>query len=277
VTEVKNEVAAAIVRAQVDLERALAGLERLPALDPGMVAFAAHALNNFLTIVSGTTELLLSELADHPDRRVHGWLGGILRATSMMSHISTGLMTNASVAKAPTLTFEQVDLAVLVQRMCAFYQHKADSKQIRITYRASTEQANAWADRVAVAVVVDNLLSNAIKYSPRGKPITVTVRAERGMVVCDVRDEGPGLSVEDQAKLFQRGVRLSSVPTAGEVSTGYGLAVAQDLLRGQGGIIWCESELGRGCTFSFSVPEYRGQEPAGGPSDADGRAASSTA
>ena len=43
----------------------------------------------------------------------------------------------------------------------------------------------------------------------------MTVRAERGMVVCDVRDEGPGLSVEDQAKLFQRGVRLSSVPTAG--------------------------------------------------------------
>lgn len=76
---------------------------------------------------------------------------------------------------------------------------------LRITCLSRAEQANAWADRVAVAVVVDNLLSNAVKYSPRGKPITVTVRAERGTVVCDVRDEGPGLSVEDQAKLFQRG------------------------------------------------------------------------
>ena len=261
-TEVKDEVAAAIVRAQVDLERALAGLERLPALDPGMVAFAAHALNNFLTIVSGTTELLLSELADHPDRRVHGWLGGILRATTMMSHISTGLMTSASVTKAPALTFEPVEMAVLVQRGCAFYQHKADPKRIHVTCRARTGEATAWADRVAVAVVLDNLLSNAVKYSPLGTTVTATVRREPGTVVCDVQDEGPGLSRDDQAKLFQRGVRLSSVPTAGEVSTGYGLAVAYELLREQDGVIWCESELGRGCIFSFSVPEYRSQTSA---------------
>lgn len=45
------------------------------------------------------------------------------------------------------------------------------------------------------------------------------------------------------------------------MSTGYGLAVAQDLLRGHDGVIWCESELGRGATFSFSVPEHRGQTP----------------
>jgi signal transduction histidine kinase len=257
VTEVKDQVAAAIARAQADLEQALDGLTRLPALDPGTIAFAAHALNNFLTVVGGTTEQLVATLAGHPDRRVHVWLGGILRATTMMSHISTGLMTNATVAGTPPLTFEPVDLAVLVERVCAFYRHKAAAKQIRVTCLSSAEPADAWVDRVAVAVVADNLLSNAVKYSPSGTQITVTVRSEQGMLVCAVQDEGPGLSVEDQAKLFQRGMRLSSVPTAGEASTGYGLAVAQELLRCQNGTIWCQSELGRGATFSFSVPEYR--------------------
>lgn len=225
------------------------------------MAFAAHALSNFLTVIAGTADLLASTLADYPDHRVHVWLGGIQRATTMMSHISTGLMTNASMTGTPTLTLEHVDLALLVQRAGAFYQHKADPKRIRIACTSGAEPAYAWADRVAVAVVLDNLLSNAVKYSPNGGQITVTVRREPGTVVCDVRDEGPGLSPEDQAKLFQRGVRLASVPTGGEASTGYGLAVAHELLREQGGAIWCTSDLGRGATFSFSLPEYRGQAP----------------
>ena len=256
-TETTDQIAAAIVRAQADLEQALDGLGRLPALDRGTIAFAAHALNNFLTVVGGTTEQLVSTLAEHPDRRVPIWLAAILRATTMMSHISTGLMTNAAVTGTPPLTFEQVDLAVLVERVCAFYRPKAATKQIRVTCLSSAEPADAWVDRVAVAVVADNLLSNAVKYSPPGTQITVTVRSEPGMLVCAVADEGPGLSKEDQAKLFQRGVRLSSVPTAGEASMGYGLAVAQELLHRQNGAIWCESDLGRGATFSFSVPEYR--------------------
>lgn len=260
--EPRDEVAAAIVRAQADLERALAGLDRLPALDPGSVAFAAHALSNFLTVIGGTIDLLASTLADYPDRRVHVWLGGIERATTMMSHISTGLMSNASITGTPTLTFERVDLALLVQRAVAFYQHKADPKQIRIACIAGAA-AYAWADRVAVAVVLDNLLSNAVKYSPRGAQVTVTVRREPGIVVCDVQDEGPGLSRQDQMKLFQRGVRLASVPTGGEPSMGYGLAVADELLRAQHGTIWCTSELGRGATFSFGLPEYRGQTSVG--------------
>jgi signal transduction histidine kinase len=110
---------------------------------------------------------------------------------------------------------------------------------------------------VAVAVILDNLLSNALKFSENGKQIWVTVRTEQDHVICTVRDEGPGLSVEDQARLFQMGVRLSNSPTGGEPTLGYGLVIAKDLVEKLGGSIWCESHPGCGATFHVRLPAFR--------------------
>ena len=78
--------------------------------------------------------------------------------------------------------------------------------------------------------------------------------------MCRVCDEGPGLSQEDQAKLFQPGIQLSSVATGGEPSSGYGLAVAKELTDKLNGDLWCESTPGAGACFSFRLPTYQGQE-----------------
>jgi signal transduction histidine kinase len=111
-----------------------------------------------------------------------------------------------------------------------------------------------WTDRVAAGAVLDNLLSNAVKYSPKGGRIWVQVTAHEGEVVCSVRDEGPGLSPEEQGQLFKPGVKLSSVPTGGEPSAGYGLAVAKSLATRLSGDVWCQSEPGKGSVFSFKLP-----------------------
>jgi signal transduction histidine kinase len=256
-TDAKDRVAAAIARARTDLDQALSDLERLPAFDPGAVTYAAHALNNYLTVTGAAAELLQSALADHPDPQVRNLLDGVQQATRLMSQIATSLMNTASVTGKPKLRFERVDLALLTQRACAYYQRKADEKQIRLSCESQAEQPFVWADRVAVAAVMDNLLSNAVKYSPPGKQVWVTLSAEPGHLSCAVRDEGPGLSAEDQAKLFQKGVRLGAVPTGGEPSTGYGLAVARELVELMGGTVACRSAPGQGATFSFRLPACR--------------------
>ena len=151
----------------------------------------------------------------------------------------------------------------MVQRFIGFYQRIADRKQIRFLCESTVDVPSVWTDRVAAAAVLDNLFSNAVKYSPPGKRIWVQVSTERDGVVCSVRDEGPGLGEEDQAKLFQRGGQLTPKPTAGEPSTGYGLAVAKEFIERLGGTIWCESVLGQGSSFSFRLPRY--QEQAHGP------------
>jgi two-component system, sensor histidine kinase LadS len=175
--EAKELIAAAIARAQGDLAEALTELEKLPAFDPSAVAFAAHALNNFLTVTDGTVELLLMRLADHPDPQLRIWLQGIQHAANLMSR-TVGQMMTASATSDAKMRFEKVDLPLLVQRACSYYQRVALRKLIRVNFTAAEGVPPVRTDRVAVAAVLDNLLSNAIKYSPPEKQIHVHVRGE---------------------------------------------------------------------------------------------------
>lgn len=258
--DAKEQVTDSLVKARANLEQALADLERLPGFDATSAAFAGHALGNYLTVTGATADLLLRTLEHHPNPQVVVWLEGIRHATDLMTQIATQLMRHTTVTQSPRLMFEQVHLPMMVERARAYYQRRGEAKKIWVTWGADVQQPLAWADRVATAVMLENLLSNAIKFSPHGTEVQIAVREEGGFLVCSVQDQGPGLSDEDQVKLFQRGVKLSSVPTGGESSTGYGLAVAKELIEAQGGTIWCESRLGHGARFSFRVPQYRGQD-----------------
>ena len=109
-------------------------------------------------------------------------------------------------------------------------------------------------DPSVMVQVLENLVSNAIKYSPSGKNIRVRLSKDPSHVRCEVRDEGPGLSAEDQKKLFGKFARLSAKPTGGEHSTGLGLSIVKKMVEAMNGKVWCESELGKGATFVVQLP-----------------------
>jgi len=254
--EDRNQIVSGILRAKSELEQVLYELEKLPPVSESAVHFAAHALNNFLTVTRGTVELLLLMLAKYPDKQVRTGLEALQQATNLMTH-TVSQMVNADSGRDAKLRFEKVELPVMAQRFRLFYQRIADQKQIQCLSESSLDVPPVWTDRVATAAALDNLFSNAVKYSPPGKRIWVEVVPQQDWVVCRVRDEGPGLSQEDQARLFQRGALLTPRPTAGEPSTGYGLAVAKELIEKVGGKIWCESVVGQGACFCFRLPQYR--------------------
>jgi signal transduction histidine kinase len=251
--DIQAHVVAAIVQAREHLEHALAALERLPAVDPSVVAFAAHALNNYLTLAGGTVELLREALTTHPDRQILAWLDGLHHATTLMTHTVSQLMSTAQ-PQPMALRLEPVELPVLVQRLCHYYAPIAARKNLRLLFSGSDAVPTVRTDRVAAGAILDNLLSNAVKFSPPGKRIWVRVQGEGPSAICQVQDEGPGLSREDHARLFQRGVRLSPTPTAGEPSLGYGLAVAKELAEQLGGEVWCVTAPQQGACFALRLP-----------------------
>jgi signal transduction histidine kinase len=271
VADPKIEAAAAIARAQASLEQAVAELEKLPALDRRSIALTAHALNNFLTVSVAVVDLLLEALRDHPNRQVLAWLEGLSHSSDLMTHTVSQLMSNSTGAEID-LRREDIELPRLVEKACAYYRRHAAKKRIELHFSAASDVPIVRTDRVVVAVVLDNLLSNAVKYSPAGQRVWVRVYPERGGVTCSVRDEGPGLSSEDKTRLFLQGVRLGPVPSAGEPSSGYGLAIAKRFVERLGGEIRCESTQGQGATFSFWLPvgerepgPGQGRPPSGGP------------
>ena len=252
-----------IVKAKTELEEALLQIEQLPAFDTDTISFAAHALNNYLTVNFVTLDLLRITLKDHPDPQIQTWLEALQHLGSLMTHTVSQLVNTSAPGKFQ-FKFTQVDFPLFVQRGCDYYQRIAERKQIRIVFKQEGDMTPVWADRVAAGAVLDNLLSNAVKYSNPGTEIQVAVGDDSVYGVCHVQDEGPGLSLDDQTRLFQKGVRLSAVPTGGELSTGYGLAVAKGLIDELGGKILCQSELDRGSCFSIYLPLYREEQHGSG-------------
>ena len=249
----RQQAAAALARAQANLEQAVAELDKLPAVDARSIGLATHALGNFLTVCDGVIELLRKALADQPDGDVAMYLDALSHITNLMAHTVSQLMNSSAGAERP-LRLSDVDLARLVERACAYYRRAAAQKGIDILFEAGAELPAARGDRVLVAAVVDNLLSNAVKYSPPGRRIWVRVERQGGGVACAVRDEGPGLGPEQRARLFVAGERLGHVPTAGEPSSGYGLAIAKRFMEQMHGEIRCTSAPQQGATFSFWLP-----------------------
>ena len=109
------------------------------------------------------------------------------------------------------------------------------------------------ADAFRVERILHNLVDNAIKYSPKGGTVTVSAKEDNGSVVVAVRDEGMGISLENQALLFEPFQRIQT-SSAGIAGVGLGLNVCKRLLEVQGGHIWVDSKPGKGSTFSFSLP-----------------------
>ncbi len=253
----KNDIIASITRAKLELDDAMEDLKSLPMLDPLVLGFIAHALNNYLQISFATLALLADALRDNPDEDVGIWIKGLQDITGRMRNLVDEIQHKPQKA-TPQMNFEKFDLATMVGRACDFYRVPAGRKHIEILYeKPSPPVPKVRADRIAVAAVLDNLLSNAIKFSPSHKKVTVEMRHDDGKVTCSFRDEGPGITPEDHSCLFQRGAQLKAKPTGGEPSTGYGLAVAAELIAHLGGEIGCESEPGNGACFYFRLPAPR--------------------
>ena len=111
------------------------------------------------------------------------------------------------------------------------------------------------ADRDRLAQVLDNLLSNALRYSPDGGRVSISARRVDDGVRLSITDEGPGLTVEQRERVFERFYRVDPSRSRALGGSGIGLAIARALVDAMGGRIWVESDgEGRGSTFRLELP-----------------------
>ncbi|GAA4824143.1 tetratricopeptide repeat-containing sensor histidine kinase [Algivirga pacifica] len=212
-----------------------------------LIGIVAHDLRNPLASALSLSELLISDCEDKEEDEVlclQGIQGALGRMNNMIQRI---LDIKAIESGHFNLSLATYSIDELTNNVVEQLKATAGKKNILIIPKISP--ATAIVDKDYYSQVIENLLSNAIKFSPMGQRILVTVRQEEGNILCAIQDQGPGISEEDQKRLFGKFQRLGAQPTAGEQSTGLGLSIAKKFTEAMKGEIWCESVLGQGATF----------------------------
>jgi len=232
------------------------------------VSFVAHELKNPMTSIKGYTELLAAGSVGQVNEMQANFLSTIRSNVERMSALVSDLNDNAKIeANRLRLDFKPVDVQEIVDDVLRSAKRQIEDKRQSIELQLSTSLPAVWADRLRVGQVLTNLISNAHKYTPEGGQVLVGAEATNNqwdpegakrVVHVWVRDNGIGINIEDQAKIFQKFFRSDDSKAREVPGTGLGLNITKSLVEMQGGRIWFESQFRGGTTFHFTIPVAEG-------------------
>jgi len=222
------------------------------------VAVVSHEVRTPLTSIKGSLELLGDErfhLLPPPQRE----LLSICQANTerLITLINDILDFSKLESSKLSLQFEAVDVGRLVPEAVDHIRNLAAMKGIGIDVHVEASAGTIEADPMRVAQVITNLLGNAIKFSPENGKIEIWARGSDEEITVDIKDYGRGISQRDLSRLFQRFAQLDSSTTRRAGGTGLGLVISKGIVEQHTGRIWVESTMGKGSTFSFSLPRVR--------------------
>jgi signal transduction histidine kinase len=146
-------------------------------------------------------------------------------------------------------------LTALIKNVTVDLTDQANSKGQNLSFIEPLEKMPlVYADQTRITQVLSNLINNAITYTPVGESITVSIDRRENRLAVSVKDTGVGIPKEAIPKLFTKFFRVNSVLEQGSKGTGLGLFISKSIINMHGGDINVESELGKGSTFTFTLP-----------------------
>lgn len=250
-TRVYNDLA----NLQREVARQNAELKRLYAEMHRLLGMAAHDLRNPLNTIQLLADCLLESARDRLESDEAVMIQEIEQESHAMRRLIEDLLdiskvenSRLNIAQTPT------DLVALIKANVALNRSLAKRKRIQVVFETDHPRLVVDVDADRIRQVLNNLCSNAVMYSMPDTTIYVTLACETSVAVVSVIDAGQGIPLEELPRLFQPFSRTSVQPTAGEPSTGLGLAICKKIVSAHDGRIWAESVPGRGSTFRFTLP-----------------------
>jgi len=209
--------------------------------------FLTHELGKLVTKLS--TRLYLYMEGKKKERS----LEALEELVSKMSEVVNKIQEMTSLERGKIrLKSTKLDIAQLAKEVMKKF---AEAGTHHFSFEESERPLLALADEKMVEVVLNNLLDNAVKYSPPGSLVTVKVEAQGNEVKVSVKDQGKGIPIPFQRKIFEKFYRIETEETAKVSSFGLGLYICKLIVEAHGGKIWVESLPGHGSTFSFTLPK----------------------
>ena len=229
-------------------------LRHLHELKDSFLGMAAHDLRTPMTVIKLAVELMLDDSLPLSDEERQPFLKSVQRQSDHILALLNELLDVTEIESGRlSLNRQPLDLADFLQETVAWHHQLAAAKSTQIILE-DVPAGSAQADALRLRQVVDNLISNAVKFSPPGSQVRVCAERTSPGWRIHVKDQGPGITLQDRQKLFQDFARLSARPTGGEKSTGLGLAITRRVVVAHGGQIGVDSEPGQGADFWFTLP-----------------------
>lgn len=237
------------------LHQANAELRELNQLKNQFLGMAAHDLRKPIGLIMTYSEFILDEAAGQLSVQYQDFLRICLAAATGMKQLIDGFLDLAVIESGKLhLNLAPSSLPEILAGVEKIAWLLAEKKKISLIMDQPDESRRLRADASKLQQVILNLVGNAVEHSVPGQRVWISSRWEERNLIFAVRDEGPGIDPGDQARVFTAFGRAGTTKTAGERSTGLGLAIARLVVEAHGGRIWVESVPGQGATFLFAIP-----------------------
>ena len=218
------------------------------------LANMSHELRTPLNAILGYTELIADGVYGEPSEKTLGVLKRIeANGKHLLGLINDVLDLSKIEAGQLVLTLGDYSMKDVVNSVYSAVEPLASEKKLAFKTEVPPDLPAGRADERRLTQVLLNLVGNAIKFTDTGE-VVIKASATNGAFNLSVCDTGPGISETDQKKLFQEFQQADNSTTKSKGGTGLGLAISKRIIEMHGGQIWVESSVGRGSTFSFTLP-----------------------
>jgi two-component system, OmpR family, phosphate regulon sensor histidine kinase PhoR len=229
-------------------------LRRLEKVRQDFVANVSHELRTPIASIKGYAETLLDGALEDPANR-QGFIKTIHENSDRLAHLIDDLLDLSRIESGKMkMTFAPVELKAVVQRSLNILEKQIADKRLAVTIDVPDSFPKVLADEARLSQVLLNLLDNAVKYTPDGGAVRVVAFAKEKFVQVDVADNGLGISDNDLPRIFERFYRVDKARSRELGGTGLGLSIVKHIVQAHNGEVSVRSELGRGSTFSFTIP-----------------------
>lgn len=214
----------------------------------------AHELKTPLTAIVASAGLLFEELEEERGSPRIRLTQNIIRATNRLEARLSELLDMAKMESLGfKLTLDLLDIRLLLENIASELLPVANEKRQSLTLDIPPSVPMVKTDRQRLEQILLNLLTNAIKFTGEGGRIQLRLIRKEAELVVEVEDSGPGITEEEQARIFTPYYRIEADRQRFS-GLGLGLTLSKQLVELHGGRIWVESEFGKGSTFAFSLP-----------------------
>lgn len=240
------------------IQQSLTQQKELSEMKLQFFSMVSHEFRTPLSLILGSAQLLAESLKPLLDPPKLKNLNRIHASAKSMTQLLSDMLTLAR-ADAGRLEFNPswVEMQTFCLNLIEDSQLFSESPRL-IKFLKQGNTTHAWVDEKLLYSILSNLLSNAIKYSPPDSTIYFKFRGELETITFGIKDEGIGIAVEDQQKLydpFSRGSNAKEI-----LGTGLGLAIVKKCLDLHQGQIFVESQIGSGSTFTVQIPQTHARD-----------------